>query len=186
MKIKDRIKYLKHIKKTSFNIYWTEEIIKTFLYYEEPQQAKNYLKHFEFTNKRCNYLHLYINTFEKLALNKFDLQDITNNIDDYLSHLKLFIPLIEHYQYKINYLLLVQNNLSALSLTNLYYLYERSNAFEFLEMIVQRDPFINKDLYKKYSVKNGVNKKDIFRILMVHNCDWAMCIAIRWKWIPIN
>ena len=46
MKIKDRIKYLKHIKKTSFNIYWTEEIIKTFLYYEEPQQAKNYLKHF--------------------------------------------------------------------------------------------------------------------------------------------
>ncbi|KAL6122096.1 hypothetical protein NUSPORA_00889 [Nucleospora cyclopteri] len=156
-----------------------EEIIKTFLYFNDPGAAERYLNQHEFINKESHYLYKYINAYKS----KTEEELIANFLPR-----EIFINLIDSkFEFKDIYKKFKRSDIEKeeIALEMLNVLYEKTKQPFILERIVKLNPFINKELYKEYAKENGIKKKDILFILRNRFCEWAFIIGFENGWINI-
>lgn len=178
--LRQRLKQLQDLKSDRTNLEWVKEVVKTCLFYNDVEQAKNFLKYSEFANKDVEYLSLYINTYSELKNDKFGtvkMEELMENeiIFETFDIFSLFVELLYHFKQK-EYLNMIYDKHKKEDILELFHiraLYKTTKSLKYLKLIIEMDDYITKEEYEAYAKRRGIKRSEVLRIFKATNAQWA-------------
>ncbi|KAI5169983.1 hypothetical protein PAEPH01_1149 [Pancytospora epiphaga] len=179
----------------------SEEIVNTYIYFDDYEGALDYIKHYERVNEAIIPIEslIRVNSLYKMEGDDDEVFQTVKNGLFIVYNETLMRALVWHYKKKhgvefqellkpkledLDESLFGDEYVEALGYFEARYLYHiMPKKNKFIRQMVKRSPYIKKKYFLAYSKIFGIKKDDISRILSVHCPKWAFKIAFRRGWI---
>lgn len=185
----------------SQNIRIIEEIVYTYIYFNDYEGAKEYLKYNEISNPYAKHLSVYMDlctssepaTCSDPSYLDLVLQGLLYSYHEYFIRL-----IVDFYKRKCGpclqvclkaaldkvYDAITSKYVSSMSYEEAKYLYKTMpQKARFLHRMMETNPSISYKYYKRYAKIYGIKKEDIERMLSVNCSKWVLLIACSKGWI---